>query len=50
MAAIRPRVARVHIPSMNHDRTPASSLFQTASKEADNLIGDFGARRPDIDG
>jgi hypothetical protein len=37
MAAIRPRVARVHIPSLNHARPPASSLFQTAS-EAEQAI------------
>jgi hypothetical protein len=31
MAAIRPRVARVHIPSLNHAEPPPSSLFQTDS-------------------
>src|SRR6202451_3692678 len=30
--AIRPRVAGVHIPSLNHDRKPHSTTFQTGSK------------------
>src|SRR5271155_780694 len=32
--AIRPRVAGVHIPSLNHDRKPHSTTFQTDSKAA----------------
>jgi acyl-coenzyme A synthetase/AMP-(fatty) acid ligase len=32
MAAIRPRVAGVHIQSLNHDIPPTSSHFQTASR------------------
>jgi hypothetical protein len=34
MAAIRPRVAGVHIPSLNHDIPPTSSRFQTASERS----------------
>jgi hypothetical protein len=29
--AIRPRVAGVHIPSLNHGRKPHSTTFQTDS-------------------
>jgi hypothetical protein len=32
MAAMRPRVARVHIPSLNHASPPRSTHFQTASE------------------
>src|SRR5271168_2139206 len=32
IVAIRPRVAGVHIPSLNHGRKPHSTTFQTDSK------------------
>src|SRR5271168_5502255 len=36
--AIRPRVARVHIPSLNHRRKPHSTTFQTVSQVHQNAL------------
>src|ERR1700685_3901973 len=38
--AIRPRVAGVHIPSLNHGRKPHSNTFQTDSKRFGNGASD----------
>src|SRR5271155_2818068 len=35
IVAIRPRVAGVHIPSLNHGRKPHSTTFQTDSNDND---------------
>src|SRR5271156_4893756 len=39
IVAIRPRVAGVHIPSLNHGRKPHSTTFQTDSQASRALSG-----------